>query len=88
MQAVTFSAMVAPEDQCMREGIELVRIGMGFSQSKVGPVYDISSIPEVLSGLFHLLVKTRDVEQTSMELCPNPPTSPDSGFLKLKCPVP
>jgi hypothetical protein len=51
-------------------------------------VYDISSIPEVLLGLFHLLVKTRDVEQTSMELCPNPPTSPDSGFLKLKCPVP
>ena len=30
--AVTFSAMVAPEDQCMREGIELVRIGMGFTE--------------------------------------------------------
>ena len=26
------SAMVAPEDQCMREGIELVRIGMGFTE--------------------------------------------------------
>lgn len=77
-------------------------LGSGWVSLRLGEVETLDASPKSALcmtsaaflrsslGLFHLLVKSRDVEQTSMELCPNPATSPDSdsGFLKLKCPVP